>query len=75
MSYNAVNIRNTIEQIDSKETALIQKFKKVFWAQIVGLLSPIMSVLGSILSSDVISALTFVFLGLAIVILDLALYR
>jgi len=75
MTYNLIKIAFAIKKIEKTEPAIRKKFQIVLLAQILGLFSPLMSVIGNILENEIIVALLYVFLAFAIVTLDFALRR
>ena len=75
MTYNVIKIALAIKKIEKTEPAIRRKFTIVLWAQILGLFSPLMSVIGNIIENEIIISLLYVFLALAIVLLDFALRR
>ncbi|TFG00947.1 MAG: hypothetical protein EU541_00660 [Promethearchaeota archaeon] len=68
MIYNLILLYIALSRINKSETFIRKKIKVLAIAQIIGLMSPIMSVIGNILKNDIIHGLMFIFLAIAMVI-------
>ncbi len=71
MIYNLVRIIIALNEIDRSETRIRKKITILGIAQLIGLLSPLMSVIGNVTKNDVIHGLMFIFLAIPMVIVGI----
>ncbi len=75
MIYNTINLYNSLSAMEEAEQSVKNKVRILFFAQIVSLLSPIMSIIGNITKNSYIHALMFVFLAIPIVLVQIAISK
>ncbi len=68
MIYNSIQLYNVLNDIENAKVQIRKKIKILIVAQLIGILSPTMSVIGNITKNSFIHALMFVFLAIPIVI-------
>jgi len=68
MIYNSIQLYNVLKQIEDSQVQIRKKIKFLIIAQLIGILSPTMSVIGNITKNSFIHALMFLFLAIPMVI-------
>lgn len=68
MAYNLIMIYTALAEIDPSQTRIRKKVKTLGIAQIVGLMSPIMSIIGNITKNEILHGTMFLFLAIPMVI-------
>ena len=71
MIYNSILLFKTLKRIKDTEEQIKNKIRILVIAQIFGLLSPTMSVIGNITNNSFIHSLMFIFLAIPIIIVGL----
>jgi hypothetical protein len=71
MLYNVIRIFRALKKMDETNQKLKEKIRLLGIAQIFGILSPIMSVIGNIIKNSIIHAFMFIFLAIPMVIVGL----
>jgi len=75
MIYNTINLYKSLNAMEEAEQSVKNRIKILFFAQIVGLLSPTMSIIGNITKNSYIHALMFIFLAVPIVLVQYAISK
>ncbi|MFX1502437.1 MAG: hypothetical protein ACFFDH_15860 [Promethearchaeota archaeon] len=68
MIYNSIQLYKTLQYIEDPDKTLKNKITLLLIAQIIGVLSPTMSVIGNITKNSLIHSTMFIFLAIPIVI-------
>jgi hypothetical protein len=66
--YNSIQLYNVLQEIEDPREKIRKKIKILLIAQLIGILSPTMSVIGNILRNSFLHAMMFVFLAIPMVI-------
>ncbi|MBD3213808.1 MAG: hypothetical protein GF311_14460 [Candidatus Lokiarchaeota archaeon] len=71
MIYNSITLFSVIKEFDVSEVKMKTKLNRLLIAQLIGILSPTMSVIGNITGNTIIHAFMFVFLAIPMVLVGL----
>lgn len=72
MVYNFIRITIALREIETSDKRIKKKIGLLWLAQLVGLLSPIMAVIGEISQIEIIYSLHYIFLGIPILIVGMS---
>lgn len=71
MIYNSIQLYKILKDIEEPDKGIKNKIKLLITAQLIGILSPTMSVIGNISKNSLLHSMMFVFLAIPMVIVSL----
>lgn len=72
MSYNVAKITIILKDMDPGQTQLRKNLTTFRWGQIIAMLSPVMSLVGSVLDNDFLHSILYIALGVAAIFVFIA---
>ncbi len=69
MIYNSIQLYKTLQNMEDPDKTLKNKIKLLLTAQLIGILSPTMSVIGNITKNSLLHSTMFIFLAIPMVII------
>lgn len=69
MIYNSIQLYKTLQDMEDPDKTLKNKIKLLLTAQLIGILSPTMSVIGNITKNSLLHSTMFIFLAIPMVII------